>query len=56
MPDLLGCIAAGQTPGRKERLIRDPIVLHLECLCVRHSPISEPGTQTGKVEVSVQPN
>ncbi len=51
VPDLPGCVAAGETRNEVERLIREAIPSHLEGLRESHEPIPEPGPWTGTVEV-----
>ena len=53
VPDLPGCVAAGETREETERLIREAIAFHLEGLRESDEPIPEPGTWTETVEVSV---
>ena len=52
IPDLPGCVAAGETREETECLIREAIVFHLEGLREFDKPIPEPGTWTETVEVS----
>ena len=52
VPDLPGCVAAGETREETERLIREAIAFHLEGLREFGEPIREPGTWTETVEVS----
>ena len=52
VPDLPGREAAGETRDETERLIREAIVFHLECLRETDEPIPEPGAWTETVEVS----
>jgi predicted RNase H-like HicB family nuclease len=51
VPDLPGCIAAGDTRAEVEQLIREAIALHIELLRERGEPVPEPGTWTGLVTV-----
>ena len=51
VPDLPGCVAAGKTRGKTERLIRDAMVFHLEGLRENNEPIPDAGTWTETVEV-----
>ena len=53
VPDLPGCVAAGETREKTERLTREAIAFHLEGLRESDEPIPEPGAWTGTVEVSV---
>jgi predicted RNase H-like HicB family nuclease len=52
VPDLPGCVAAGETRGETEQLTRDAIAFHLEGLRNADEPIPKPGTWTDTVEVS----
>ena len=52
VPDLTGCVAAGETRQETEGLIREAIAFHLEGLREFGEPIPEPGTWTETVEVS----
>jgi predicted RNase H-like HicB family nuclease len=45
-------VAAGETRGETEQLIRDAIAFHLEGLRKADEPIPAPGTWTETVEVS----
>ena len=54
VPDLPGCVPAGETREETERLIREAIAFHLEGLRETDEPIPEPGTWTETVEVSAQ--
>jgi predicted RNase H-like HicB family nuclease len=51
VPDLPGCVAAGDTREEVENLIREAIALHLEALRENNQPIPHPGTWTDLVEV-----
>lgn len=51
VPDLPGCVAAGETREETERLIREAIAFHLEGLREDDQPIPEPGAWTETVEV-----
>ncbi len=51
VPDLPGCVAAGDTREEVERLIREAIALHLEALRDSGEPMPEPGAWTSLVEV-----
>ncbi len=42
VPDLPGCVAAGDTPEEVEQLIRDAIVLHIESLHANSEPVPQP--------------
>jgi predicted RNase H-like HicB family nuclease len=52
VPDLPGCVAAGEMREETERLIREAIAFHLEGLREANEPIPEPGTWTETVEIS----
>ena len=52
LPDLPGCVAAGETREETERLICEAIAFHLEGLRESDEAIPEPGTWTEMVEVS----
>ena len=52
VPDLPGCVVAGETREETERLIREAITFHLEGLRESDESIPEPGTWTETVEVS----
>ena len=51
VPDVPGCVAAGDTREETEELIREAIVYHLEILRESGDPIPEPETTTSFVEV-----
>ena len=51
VPDLPGCIAAGDTREETETLIREGIVIYLNDLREHGEPIPEPQTTTAFVEV-----
>ena len=42
VPDLPGCVAAGDSPEEVERLIRDAIALHVESLRAQGEPVPAP--------------
>ena len=44
VPDLPGCIAAGDTREDTEQLIREAVVLHLKAMQEDGDPIPEPTT------------
>ena len=52
VPDLPGCVAAGETRDETELLIREAIAFHVEGLREFGEPIPAPGTWTETVEVS----
>ncbi len=51
VPDLPGCVAAGETREETERLIREAIHLHVAALREDQEPVPEPGMWTELVEV-----
>ena len=51
LPDLPGCVAAGDTVEETERLIQEAITYHLEALRKNGDPIPEPSTSAQLVEV-----
>jgi predicted RNase H-like HicB family nuclease len=53
VPDLLGCVACGDTMAETEELIKEAINLYIEVLKEDGKPIPDPTTQAGKVLVSV---
>ena len=50
VPDLPGCVAAGETRAEVERLIREPIDDHIESLREHGEPVPEPSSTAGMVE------
>ena len=54
IPDLPGCVAAADSHGNVEKLIREAVVLHLESLRGDGDPIPEPRTSVGLVEVPLR--
>jgi predicted RNase H-like HicB family nuclease len=52
VPDLPGCVAAGESREETERLIREAMAFHLEGMREADEPIPEPGTWTETVEVT----
>ena len=50
LPDLPGCIAAGDTLEETENLIQEAVTYHLEMLRENGDPIPEPHTTTVLVE------
>lgn len=53
VPDLPGCVAAGDTREKTARLIREAILLHIEGRREDGEPVPEPGTWADLVEVRV---
>ncbi len=51
VPDLPGCIAAGDTREETEGLIRQGIIYYLQSLQEHGEPLPEPQASTGLVEV-----
>ncbi len=51
VPDLPGCVAAGDSSEEVESLIREAITLHLESLREHGDSIPEPQTPAALVEV-----
>ena len=50
VPDLPGCVAAGDSVEETEQLIREAIELHLEGMRADGDPIPEPTTVTTYVD------
>ena len=53
VPDLPGCVAAGQTVEETEILIREAIAFHLDGIREDGLPIPQPHSHVDYVEVSV---
>ena len=51
VPDLPGCVAAGDTREETETLIREAISLHIESFLAHNEPVPAPGVWTSTVEV-----
>ena len=51
VPDLPGCVAAGETREQTLTLIRDAIELHLEGLKEGGQPVPEPASSSALVDV-----
>jgi predicted RNase H-like HicB family nuclease len=51
VPDLPGCVAAGDTREETEALIREAVALHIESLIAHDEPVPAPGVWTSTVEV-----
>ena len=51
LPDLPGCVAAGDTLSETEDLIREAVTYHLEMLRDSDDPIPEPRSSVQLVEV-----
>ena len=52
VPDLPGCVAAGDTREEVEQLIREAIEAHIESLREHGEPVPEPSSSVGAVEVA----
>ncbi len=53
LPDLPGCVAAGESKQETESLIREAILFHLEGLRETGEEIPRPGAYAETVEVAV---
>ncbi len=53
VPDLPGCVAAGQTVEETEILIREAIAFHIDGIREDGLPVPQPHSQVDYVEVSV---
>lgn len=51
VPDLPGCVAAGETEAEVKQLIQEAIELHLEDLAESGSPIPSPHSYGDYIEV-----
>lgn len=51
VPDLPGCVAAGDTREEVERLIREAIQAHIESLREHGEPVPEPSSTAGAVDI-----
>jgi predicted RNase H-like HicB family nuclease len=51
VPDLPGCVAAGDTREEVEQLIREAIQAHIESLREHGEPVPEPTSAAGAVEI-----
>ena len=52
LPDIPGCIAAGDTLEETRSLIRSACEMHLEAMREDGDPIPEPSTQSGYLELA----
>ena len=52
VPDLPGCIAAGESRDEVLTLIREAIEFHLECLREDGNPIPSPSSSSEVIEVA----
>ncbi len=50
VPDLPGCVAAGETRAEAEQLIREAIDAHIESLREHGETVPEPSSTVGTVE------
>lgn len=53
VPDLPGCVAAAETMGAVQKLIREAIQIHLDGMVEDGQPIPEPGTRCEYVDAKV---
>jgi predicted RNase H-like HicB family nuclease len=51
VPDLPGCVAAGDTREETEALIQEAVTLHIESLVAHDEEVPAPGAWTGTVDV-----
>jgi predicted RNase H-like HicB family nuclease len=51
VPDLPGCVAAGETRAEAEELIREAIEAHIENLREHGEPVPPPSSHIGAVQV-----
>jgi predicted RNase H-like HicB family nuclease len=51
VPDLPGCVAAGETRREVMKLIREAILLHIEALRESGQPVPEPTSKSEVVKV-----
>ena len=51
VPDLPGCVAAGDTREETEALIREAVELHIESLIAHNEEVPTPGSWTSTIEV-----
>jgi len=52
VPDLPGCVAAGESRDEVERLIREAIEAHIASLRDHGDPVPEPASTVGAVKVA----
>ena len=55
VPDLPGCVAAGDTVEETEALLREAIELHLEGMIEDGIPIPQPSDLIRQVEIELPP-
>ena len=53
VPDLPGCVAAGETRGEALQLIREAIEFHIETMREDGLPVPEPASSAEYVEVAL---
>ena len=53
VPDLPGCVAAGETRGEVVQLIREAIEFHIEAMREDGLPVPEPASSAEYVEVAM---
>ena len=51
VPDLPGCVAAGETRREVLKLIREAILLHIEALRESGQPVPEPNSRSEVVKI-----
>jgi predicted RNase H-like HicB family nuclease len=52
VPDLPGCVSAGDTPEETESNMREAIEAHIELMREEGMPVPQPVTRVGYVEVA----
>lgn len=52
VPDLPGCISAGDTPEEARRNIQEAVGLHIESLREHNEPVPPPSATTAEVEAA----
>ena len=52
VPDLPGCVAAGESREEVEQLIAEAIRAHIESLREHGEPVPEPSSSAGAVEIA----
>jgi len=52
VPDLPGCVAAGETRGEVLQLVREAIDFHIEGLKQEGLPVPQPSSESEFIEVS----
>jgi predicted RNase H-like HicB family nuclease len=51
VPDLAGCVAAGETRAEAEQLIREALEAHIENLLEHGEAVPQPSSSVGVVQV-----